>query len=663
MGNQNSCKKFLIGNQEVMKLSTNESKALLHSSQRAVQTITCTTESIQHSLLTAVEQEQIAAWNNTWHSYPQALCIPQLVARQAVATPEAPALVAGKQSLSYGELNRRANQLAHYLRMCGVGPNVLVGICVERSLELVIGLLGILKAGGAYVPIDPVYPPDRQLFMLQDAHISILLTQQRHSTQFACSGLEVVYLDSDAEMLAQQSADELPTEITVTDLVYVLYTSGSTGRPKGVQITHKSLLNLIYWHQRIFAISANDRTTQITSPAFDATGWEIWPYLTIGASVYIVDEHTRVEPVALRDFLVHSSISITFLPTALAERVIGLEWSAPCQLRYLLTGADKLHHYPPATLPFKLINNYGPTEATVVVTSGEVSAVECADVPPTIGRAIDNTQIYILDEQLRQVPIGEVGEIHVGGLGLAVGYLNQPGYTDEKFIANPFSRAKGDRLYKTGDLARYLPDGQIAFVGRVDHQLKIRGYRIEASEIISRLNACPGIETSYVIARDDASGDKRLVAYIVLAEDESITVSNLRQFLGQSLPDYMIPTAFVALDALPLTPNGKVDREALPVPDSENMLRDDIGTTPCTPLEKGIANIVCSLLGIEQVGIDENFFLLGGHSLLGTQIILHITKTFGISLPLRALFEAPTIRQLALEVENSLLGAVENKSM
>jgi acyl-CoA synthetase (AMP-forming)/AMP-acid ligase II/acyl carrier protein len=309
-------------------------------------------------------------------------------------------------------------------------------------------------------------------------------------------------------------------------------------------------------------------------------------------------------------------------------------------------------------LPFKLINNYGPTEATVLVTSGEVPAIECTDSPPTIGRAIDNTQIYILDEELQQVPIGEIGEIHIGGLGLAAGYLNQPDSTEEKFIANPFSQAMGTRLYKTGDQARYLPDGQIAFVGRIDHQLKIRGYRIEASEIISQLNAYPAIETSYVIAREDAAGDKRLVAYIIPEEDKSITVSNLQEFLGQSLPDYMIPTTFVALEALPLTPNGKVNREALPAPDSENTLRDEISTTPHTSIEEKIANIVCSLLGIEQVGVDENFFLLGGHSLLGTQIITHITNTFGISLPLRTLFEAPTVQQLALEVEKRQLETV-----
>lgn len=638
----------ILWNLEGTRLSITESKTLLRSPSSAVQ-------SIQQPLLTETEQKQIVAWNNTRRSYPETPCIPQLVAYHAAATPDATALVMGEQRMNYGYLNGQANQLAHYLRSRGVGPGILVGLCVERSLELVVGLLGILKAGGAYVPIDPKYPPDRQLFMLKDAHLQILLTQQKLSSQLAHAGIELVYLDSDAEMLAQQSTDELPTEIAGTDLAYVLYTSGSTGRPKGVQITHNSLLNLVYWHQRAFAIHASDRATQLTSPAFDAAGWEIWPYLTIGASVYLVDEHTRMEPVALRNFIVNNSITMSFVPTALAERVMRLEWPATSQLRYLLTGADKLHHYPPATLPFKLINNYGPTEATVVATSGEVSATECADEPPTIGRVIDNTQIYILDEQLRQVPIGEVGEIYIGGLGLAVGYLNQPGYTQEKFIADPFNSAIGARLYKTGDLARYLADGRIAFAGRVDHQLKIRGYRIEASEIISRLNAHPAIETSYVIAREDVSRDKRLVAYIVPVKDVSITVSHLQRFLGQSLPEYMIPPTFVTLEALPLTTNGKVNREALPTPNSENTLRDEISATPATPTEEGINGIVCSLLGIEQVNVDENFFMLGGHSLLGTQIITHIANTFGTSLPLRTLFEAPTIRQLALEVEKRLL--------
>ncbi len=640
-------------------MTIHESRELIHSPQSSKHTSENKAQGVYTSRLTESENELIAAWNATWHPYPQELCVPQMVARQAIATPDALAVAAGTQSITYGELNRRANQLADYLISQGGGPGILVGLCVDRSPEMVIGLLGILKAGGAYVPVDPGYPVNRQVYMLEDARISILLTQQKYAAQFTQPGRQVTCLDSATEMLTRYSADEPPVRITAADLVYVIYTSGTTGRPKGVQITHNSLLNLVYWHQRTFGLSASDRATQLTSPGFDATGWEIWPYLTIGASVHLIDEHTRIEPMALRDFLVEHDITISFLPTALAERVIGLAWPAASRLRYLLTGADKLHHYPPAALPFKLINNYGPTEATVLVTSGEVLAVEHPDTPPSIGRAIDNTQIYLLDEQLRHVPIGEVGELYIGGSGLAAGYLNQPDYTTEKFIDNPFSQETGARLYRTGDLARYLPDGQIAFIGRVDHQLKIRGYRIEASEIIARLNSYPAIETSYVIAREDERGDKYLVAYIVPVEDMSIGISELQAFLGQSLPDYMIPATFVALSALPLTANGKVNREALPAPDSENTLRDEIGSTPSTPIEEEIAEIVCSLLGIEQVGVDENFFMLGGHSLLGTQIITRISDAFGISLPLRTLFEAPTVQLLALEVEERLFETVE----
>ncbi len=610
------------------------------------------------SCLVGDEPLQLAAWNATRRDYPQDMCVPQLVAMQAAAQPHAMALVAGDQELRYGELNRRANQLAHHLQSLGVQPNVRVGLCIERSLDMVVGLLGILKAGGAYVPLDPSYPPERLAFMVEDARAPVLVTHQNITTRLSGQGAHIICLDADAPMLAQQSTRDPISAATINDLVYVIYTSGSTGRPKGVQITHNSLLNLIFWHQRTFAVTSFTRATQLTSPAFDATGWELWPYLTMGASVYLANDSTRVEPIALRDWLVDKGITITFIPTTLAESIIALEWPSTTRLRYLLTGADKLHHYPPSSLPFKLINNYGPTEATVLVTSGQVPPAEHPDMPPSIGRAIDNTQIYILDEQLRQVPIGESGELHIGGVSLAQGYLNLPEQTAEKFIADPFSQVPGARLYKTGDLARYLPDGQIAFMGRIDQQIKIRGFRIEPSEIVSALNRHPAIETSVVIAREDIPGDKRLVAYVVLVEGGRVTAGALRDTVLECLPDYMIPSAFVVLASLPLTPNGKVDRAVLPVPDAMNMLRDDVVALPSNPIEERLAGIVCPLLGVEQIGIDDNFFLLGGHSMLGTQLIMRIANTFGVNLPLRALFEAPTTRELSIQVEQRILAKV-----
>ncbi|HEV2655389.1 MAG TPA: non-ribosomal peptide synthetase, partial [Ktedonobacteraceae bacterium] len=432
--------------------------------------------------------------------------------------------------------------------------------------------------------------------------------------------------------------------------------------PKGVQITHTSLLNLLFWHQQAFAVTDSDRATQVTSPAFDATGWELWPYLTCGASVYLPDEDTRVSPLLLRDWLLSRKITITFLPTLLAESMMTLEWPTTTVLRFLLTGADTLHHYPPATLPFAVINNYGPTEATVVATYGPVSPTARAEMLPSIGRPIANTCIYILDEMWQQVPIGVPGELYIGGSGVARGYLNRPELTAEKFIPDPFSDEPDARLYKTGDLARILPDGQIAFMGRTDHQVKIRGYRIELDEIASVLNSHPAIQTSSVLAREDTPGDKRLVAYIVPTPEGHVTVGSLRETLLAQLPDYMLPTSFVHLEGLPLTPHGKVDRAALPLPDETNTLRDKATATPDTPTEKQVERIVASLLQVEEVGVEDNFFLLGGHSMLGAQLVVQVANTFGVDLSLRTLFEAPTVRQLSAEIERLILARVEAMS-
>ncbi len=606
------------------------------------------------------ERQLLANWNATQQDYPRDACVPQLVAMQAAATPGAVALVEGDQVLSYEILNQRANQLAHYLQTLGVGPDTLVGLCMERSLDMVVGLLGILKAGGAYVPLDPNYPPTRLEFMLEDARVPVLVTQQRIVAHLPTSRARIVCLESNPALAAQSTADPA-FSATPENLAYVIYTSGSTGQPKGVQITHDSLLNLVYWHQQAFAITPVDRATQVTSPAFDATGWELWPYLSIGASVYIVDEQIRTLPLQLRDWLVHNGITISFLSTALAESVTALEWPAETALRSLLTGADTLHQYPPATLPFALVNNYGPTETTVVATSGRIFPGEHADMPPNIGHPIANTQIYILDEHQQQVPIGEPGELYIGGIGLARGYLNRPELTQEKFIPHPFSSEPGARLYRTGDLACFLPEGQIAFMGRIDHQIKIHGYRIEPGEIMAALNRHPAIQTSMVIAREDTHGDKRLVAYLLLTLDMQVTASTLREALSLQLPDYMIPATFVIVDALPLTPNGKIDRAALPAPDTTNTLRNGTIVAPSTPTEQRLTTIIASLLDmpVEQISMEDNFFLLGGNSLMGTQIIMRVSEVFGIDLSLLTLFQAPTIQQLAIEIEQLILAQLE----
>jgi amino acid adenylation domain-containing protein len=622
----------------------------------------CNTTGMKRRVATKGEREQMAAWNETQQAYPLDACVPQLIAQQAANAPDAVALIDGDRMLSYRELNRRANRLAHSLQARGVRPDVLVGLCVERGFEMVIGLLAILKAGGAYVPLDPTYPPERLSFMLEDAGVPVLLTQQRLAARLSAHNAHIVCLDADAAGLEQQPDTDPAATASASDLAYVIYTSGSTGQPKGVQITHASLLNLIFWHQQAFAVTRADRATQLTSPAFDATGWEIWPYLTAGASVYLLDEQTRISPELLRDWLLRCGITITFLPTALAESMLVLEWPATTTLRFLLTGADALHRYPPASLPFALINNYGPSEATVLVTSGRVLPTELAEDAPSIGRPIANTQIYILDELLQQVPIGEPGELYIGGAGLARGYLNRPELTAERFIAHPFSDEPGARLYRTGDLARFLPDGQIAFQGRADYQIKLRGYRIEPGEIVSALNACPAVRMSYVMAREDQPGEKRLVAYLVLAPDMNITRRDLQEVLRTRLPDYMIPAAFVVLDELPVTPNGKVDRAQLPTPSATNMLHETVFAAPATPIEDQLASIIADLLGLERVGVDQNFFMLGGHSLLGTQIIARVANSFKVDLSLRTLFEASTIRQLSAEIEQLILARIEAMS-
>ena len=615
--------------------------------------------SITRPSLGEMDLQQLAAWNATEQPYPRAACVHQLVAARAMTTPDALAVAAGDQALSYRELNRRANRLAHTLQRLGVCPDVLVGLCVERSLDLVVGMLGILKAGGAYVPLDPAYPPERLAFMVRDAQMPVLLTRQPWVTQLLIANPGVTCLDADASRLGEQGEMEPPYLATADDLAYVIYTSGSTGQPKGVQITHASLLNLTFWHQRAFEVIGADRATQLASPAFDATGWELWPYLTAGASVHLPDEQTRIAPAALRDWLVAQGITISFLPTALAESVLALDWPAATKLRFLLTGADTLQRYPPPGLPFALINNYGPTEATVLVTSGRVFPTTNPQRPPSLGRPIANTQTYILDEQLQPVPIGSPGELYLGGAGLARGYLHRPELTAERFIPHPFSAVPGARLYKTGDRACYLPDGQIAFLGRSDAQIKIRGYRIEPAEIAFLLNQHPAIQSSLVLAHEDALGEKRLIAYIVLAPGAQVSVSALQAHLRAHLPDYMLPAAFIPLKALPATANGKVDRAALPPPDEAHALREEGMPAPGTPTEARVAEIVASLLKLEYVGVDENFFMLGGHSLLGTQVIARVADTFGVELALHTLFTAPTVRLLAVEIERSLLANLE----
>ena len=587
-------------------------------------------------------------------------CVIKQIAAHASRTPQSIAISSGDQQITYADLDRRSNQIAHYLIEAGVKRETIVALCLTRSVAAVVWSLGILKAGGAYLPLDPAYPQERLAFMLQDAQPRVLVTRRELAAELSGGAWVTCAIDGESAELEQQPASLPDVETTQADLAYVIYTSGSTGQPKGVQVTRGNLSNLILWHQQAFAITAADRASHLAGLGFDAAVWEVWPYLAAGASLFLPDDCTRLAPERLRDWLVAKNITVSFLPTALAERVMTLAWPGETALRILLTGAETLHRFPARDLPFQLVNNYGPTECTVVATSGAINPDQQKTSLPSIGRPISNTEIHILDENLMAVPTGAAGEVYIGGAGVARGYLNRPELTREKFIPNPFE--PGSRLYRTGDLACLLENGELAYLGRIDDQIKILGYRIEPAEIVSVLDRHQGIQSSVVMARTDGGSEKHLVAYIVPNANLPLSAGELQSFLRQELPEHMIPVLFVQLESLPLTPNGKVDRAALPPPDTDNTLRDEEFVAPRSPIEKRLAEMLASLLGLDQVGITDNFFMLGGHSLLGTQLISHLRGAFGIELGLRTLFDAPTIEQLALEVEQLVMARVEAMS-
>ncbi|HEY0606205.1 MAG TPA: amino acid adenylation domain-containing protein, partial [Herpetosiphonaceae bacterium] len=631
--------------------------AIVADPQQAITTLPLLTDAEQHQLL--VDWNATAAW------FPRDLCLPQLVEAQAAEHPDAIAIVCAEQALTYRHLDRRANQLAHQLQALGVGPDVCVGLLLTRSPDFAIGALGVLKAGGAYLPIDIAYPPERIQFMLEDAQAPILLTQSHLLQAAPAHDLRTICLDTDWTTIAQMPETPPRSTATAEHLAYVIYTSGSTGRPKGVGVPHRGALNLVTWHRRAYDLSPDDRATLLASLAFDASVWELWPYLASGASLHLPDDEIRSAPGALVEWLIAQEITICFMPTPLAEAVLAEPTTAQLPLRALLTGGDVLHAQDWSRLPFPVINHYGPTENTVVTTCAAVEATSAA--LPSIGRPIANTQVYLLDSNLQPVPIGAAGQLYIGGDNLARGYLRRPALTAERFVPNPFGgslegTSAGSRLYRTGDLGRYLPDGRIDFLGRIDHQVKIRGYRIEIGEIEAVLLQHPGIRDAVVIAREDF-GDKRLVAYVVEnreprtenLEDSTdpgswflVLGSPLREFLAQRLPDYMVPSAFVTLDALPLTPNGKVDRKALPAPDGASP--EIVFVAPRTSTEAALVDLWSEVLGAERIGVYDNFFALGGHSLLATQLISRIRSALAVELPLRQIFAAPTVAELAQHI-------------
>jgi amino acid adenylation domain-containing protein len=625
-------------------------------------------------LLPAAELAQLLyEWNDTETEYPQDKCIHELFTAQVERTPDAIAVVFEAQRLTYRELNDRANQLAHYLQTLGVKPEVMVGICVERSVEMIVGLLGILKAGGAYVPLDPAYPQDRIGYMLEDSQVSVLLTQQRLMADLPAHP-QVICLDTDWAAIANQPATAVNSGVQANNLAYVIYTSGSTGKPKGVLVQHQGLVNLALAQIQVFDVHADSRVLQFASFSFDASISEVVMTLCVGASLYLAQRDDLMPGLGLLNLLQTQGIThVTLSPSALAAMP---KVEIPSLRTIIVAGEacppDLANQWSSGR---RFINGYGPTEATVCATTAI-----CTDSnsPLPIGRPIANTQVYILDRNLQPVPIGIPGELHIGGAGLARGYLNRADLTAAKFISNPFDRAYSGRLYKTGDLTRYRSDGQIDFLGRIDQQVKIRGFRIELEEIEALLSQHPRVREVAVIAKEDIGG-KRLVAYLVLVPDlthpvaerhpssegslSSGVTQELRGFLKTKLPDFMIPAAFVMLDAMPLTPNGKIDRKALAKIDPDHSELANTFVAPTNPVEEVLAGIWAEILGLAQVGIHHNFFELGGHSLLATQVISRIQDAMDVTLPLRTLFERQTIAELAVGIVQNMVAETDDDEM
>jgi amino acid adenylation domain-containing protein/non-ribosomal peptide synthase protein (TIGR01720 family) len=627
----------------------------------------------QLPILTASEQQQLLVeWNDTQVDYAFDKCIHQLFEEQVERTPDAVAVVfvderseasrRVNQQLTYQELNSRANQLANYLQTLGVKPDVLVGICVERSLEMVVGLLGILKAGGAYVPLDPEYPIERLSFMLKDAAVSVLLTQQKLVEKLPEHQAQVLCLDTDWEIIRQLNQQNPITGVQASNLAYVIYTSGSTGKPKGTMILHQGVVNYLFWCTQAYAVGDRDGAPVQSSFAFDATITSLFSPLIVGRQVVLLPQQQEIEALCavLQSNYNFSLVKLTPTHVELLNQLLPSQEAA--QTKALVIGGEQLlgktiELWRQKTPNTRLINEYGPTETVVGCCIYEVTNNTSLSEGILIGRPIANTQLYILDEHLQAVPIGVKGELHIGGAGLARGYLNRPDLTQEKFIHNPFEKAGESRLYKTGDLARYLPDGNIEYLGRIDNQVKIRGFRIELGEIEAALSQHQDVQTSVVIVREDIPGNKRLVAYIVPQPQVAPTISQLRSFLKEKLPEYMVPSAIVILESLPLTPNGKIDRRALPEPEARTGIENDI-VLPRTPIEEKLTQIWEQVLRVEQIGIHDNFFELGGDSILSIQIISR-AKVAGIELTIKQLFANQTIAQLATVAGTTKALAIE----
>jgi amino acid adenylation domain-containing protein len=610
-------------------------------------------------LLTENERRQILKeWNNTAKQYPSNKTIHALFEAQALTTPDVPAVIFENQQLSYGELNTRANQLAHYLAAQGIGPDVVVGISLERSPEMIIGLLAILKAGGAYLPLDPVYPTERLSFMMQDAGIKLLLTRSSLLTLLPANQARPILVDSDWALIARHQ-DRNPLKSTGPDnLAYLIYTSGSSGKPKGVPIHHQALVNYITGTADFFGIGSDDRVLQFSTISFDTAAEEIFSTLTRGATLILRTDAMLASIATFLDHCRSLAISKLILPTAFWHEIAAqmaeenLPW--PEKIKLVVIGGEQasneklaawLRHVPKDVA---LINAYGPTETTIATTMGYLHRpnqnIACSRI--TIGNPVQNSQVYILDQNLEPMPVGIPGELCIGGIGLSRGYLNRPDLTAERFVADPFSDNSNARLYRTGDRTRYLPDSNIEYLGRGDHQVKLRGFRIELGEIEAIFQRQAGVHDAVVIVREDQQNSPYLAAYVIPGDIPPST-HTLQNALKDKLPSYMVPNVYIMLDTWPLTPSGKFNYKALPAPEPNRSSLCNELTTPHTPYEKQIARIWVEVMALENPGLHDSFFELGGHSLLATRVIARINRTFDTQLLLRNLFESPTIAGLA----------------
>ena len=601
----------------------------------------------QLALLRPAEQAQLLAQGNqSQAAFPDSQSVHSLFEAQVERSPAAVALVFAEQQLSYGELNARANQLGHYLRAAGVGPEVLVGLCLERSVEMIVAVLGILKAGGAFVPLNPHDPAERLSFMIGDAGLSLLLTQQALLGQLPeLPGLRRLCVDREAARLEAQPSQNLAGGAGADNLAYVIYTSGSTGQPKGVLVQHRGVCNLALAQAQVFGVSAASRVLQFASISFDAVVSELFKSLLSGATLCLARAEALLPVEPLLQVLRQQSISMVTLPPSVLAVLPAADLPA---LRTVISAGEAC----PAELVTKwsseqrqLLNAYGPTEVTVCATSS--AALEGQQSRPPIGRPLNNTEVYVLDGQLQPVPNGVVGELYVGGVGLARGYLQRAALTAERFLPHPFTAQPGSRLYRTGDLARYREDGQLEYRGRSDEQVKLRGFRIELGEIEAVLGQHPAVREVVVLAREDEPGQKRLVAYLLTAPETSADVMQWRAWLSQKLPDYMLPAAYVLLEEFPLTASGKVDRRALPAPDASRPAQGQAYLGPRDQLEQLLVDLWQAVLGLDQVGVADNFFAIGGDSIKGAILINQLQELLGEYVYVVAIFDAPTVAALA----------------